>query len=81
MAGDLFVTKRVHSRNMAARSGRDWMSTWQKSQRRMPSTRTAPVNDATFHEPHTDRQALKERIVQLEDELRARDDFLAIAAH
>jgi hypothetical protein len=57
------------------------MSTWQKSQRRMQSTRRAPVNDATLREPHTDRQALKERIVQLEDELRARDDFLAIAAH
>jgi two-component system OmpR family sensor kinase len=57
------------------------MSIRQKRRRRMQPTRTAPIRDAKFHEPHTDRQALKERIVQLEDELRARDDFLAIAAH
>jgi two-component system OmpR family sensor kinase len=56
------------------------MSIRQKRRRRMQSTRT-PVKNAKFHEPHTDREALKERIVQLEDELRARDDFLAIAAH
>src|SRR5689334_23587821 len=58
------------------------MSTRQKRQRRMCSPRTTPRKSPSPGLPHSDREtALEERIAELEQELKARDDFLAIAAH
>ena len=58
------------------------MSTRQKRQRRMCSPRTTPRKSPRPGLPHSDREtALEERIAELEQELKARDDFLAFAAH
>lgn len=54
------------------------MRTRQKRQRRGPATRTASVTNASSHLTHA---ALQARIAELQVELQARDDFLAIAAH
>jgi two-component system, OmpR family, sensor kinase len=48
----------------------------------MRSPRTTPCKSPSPGLPHSDREtALEERIAELEQELKARDDFLAIAAH
>jgi len=48
----------------------------------MCSPRTTPRKSPSPGLPHSDREtALEERIAELEQELKARDDFLAIAAH
>jgi two-component system, OmpR family, sensor kinase len=58
------------------------MSTRQKRQRRMRSPRTIPCKSSSPGLRHSDREtALEERIAELEQELKARDDFLAFAAH
>jgi two-component system OmpR family sensor kinase len=58
------------------------MSTRQKRQRRTQSTRTTPLKSRKPGSPQLDREAaLERRIAELEQELKARDDFLAIAAH
>jgi signal transduction histidine kinase len=58
------------------------MSTQQKWQQWMHLTRTAPFSGPNSGLSHSDREAaLEERIAELEQELKARDDFLAIAAH
>jgi two-component system OmpR family sensor kinase len=48
----------------------------------MQSSRTTSYKSPSSGGPHCDREAaLEERIAELEQELKARDDFLAIAAH
>jgi signal transduction histidine kinase len=65
-----------------SRVDQTWMSTQQKWQQWMHLTRTAPFSGPNSGLSHSDREAaLEERIAELEQELKARDDFLAIAAH
>lgn len=52
------------------------MRTRRKRHRRMPAARVTPVKGSTIGEA-----ALQARVAELEGELRARDDFLAFAAH
>jgi signal transduction histidine kinase len=58
------------------------MRTRQKRQGRMPTAKKTPVKDSPVRSPQATREAaLQARIAELEGELQARDDFLAIAAH
>ena len=58
------------------------MRTWQKRQGRMPTATKTQVKVSPVRSPQPTREAaLQARIAELEDELQARDDFLAIAAH
>lgn len=54
----------------------------QRRQRHMGPAGRRPVGNPPVRAPQAEREAaLKARIAELEDALRARDDFLAIAAH
>ena len=58
------------------------MRTRQKRQGRMPTATKTQVKVSPVRSPQPTREAaLQARIAELEDELQARDDFLAIAAH